>query len=141
MGADAEQCDVDVAEVRPAVLDRRQVRLAPPGGERQRLARGGPDVRRVALVPEVGVPVDVDEADAMVEAAHRQPGSQQDRAVSAQYQRKLTGGEDRADAVGEALGEQCDLVRLRDAVAGLPASRVEPRWRDAAGVAGTKPGD
>ena len=81
LGPDAEHHHVDVAEVRPPALDRRQVGLAPAGDQRQVLAGRGADVRRVARVPEVGVPVDEDQpdpaADRLAEPVHGQRRAEQ----------------------------------------------------------------
>ena len=95
---------------------------------------------------EVGVGVDVDQADPADRAAgrrvpaHGQRRAEQDRAVAAEDDREVTGREDRADPVGQPADEHRDLVGLGDAVAGLPAGRVVAGRGDAARVAGAQPG-
>ena len=81
----------------------------------------------VARVAEVGVGVDVDQPDPaahlLAEAAHGQPGAQQDRAVAAEHHRELAGVDDARRCGRPAGASSARSRRLAHAVAGPPARR------------------
>ena len=125
-------------------VDIRQIRLSASGHQSQILACGRTDIRGVSRVAKIGMAVDEHQTGLTgvgKATAHRQPATQQNRTVTAQYQRPLTRVDDRFNAGGQFARIGRNFARLRHPVPGLPITGVETRRSQTTGIARRQPGN